>query len=1466
MDRLHILTLFGFLAAVNGAQNVSSSTYLILVSKVVRPGIPTTVSVTNLRDSPVLVVSEIIHGNSSIQTQSNIKAGSTETQVLPAISENDLSYWFPYELSVRGYVRGTLVFSNSTMLHYSPKSMSILLQTDKPIYKPGQAVKIRAVLLTSAGKPYDTQIDIVIMDPRQNRVHQWLSVNTVLGTASREFQLSENPPLGKWEIMASVNEVTQMQAFNVHHYVLPKFEVVVEAPEMLYYKDHLTYAVTAQYLYGKPVTGTLTITYVHGFHGVEAHYRDQKMIDGTVDLSFDVPALYRQKRSDDYLYPYYGGSETSDYININTQVTEHLTGVTQNSTVRISIVMYRYNLEFQHYPATIKPSLSFSLQLKLSTYNNHPLTSDDQDRRVSVTISQQTFSPMIWDDPANLQPRSYNFSKSTQDRFPASAFPYPSGNMPVERLQLYVPADGVLPISTQLAEDVATLTIEAHYEDAHKTLQLYREYSSPSKSYIQLQTTGNFQIGQLLTITVETNFPFSKFHYTVTARGQLLNAGTFNSSSFTLSPDMSWFPMASVVVYCIHPDGEIINDALDVSFTQVLRNNVSLSFGTHRAEPAEAAFLTVSVSEPGSFVGILVVDKGSLDSKRTNDITERKVIEELSKFRTEVSQPLLDWMNMRDPYSVFMTSGMNVLTDAMLNPVYTYLPVFRPELPGEGVQMFTLEEEEQRQRRNFPETWLWLDLNMNQSTTTFLPLTVPDSMTSWVATAFVISENLGVGISAPVELEVFKDFFLSLNLPAYIIRGELLLLEVSLFNYMDQDLEVGYVFVMVQESSMFEFVSLSGEDSSMASMMRVSVWSQNGTTVLFPIRVTELGQVPIIVKASSLYASDSVYQTILVKPEGIEQSFSQTLFLEFPLNKMTLSREMEFNFPANVVPGSQRAMVTAVGDLLGPSISGLDALIQLPYGCGEQNMINFAPDVYILQYLSVTGRVDEEIRSKAVTYMTQGYERELSYQRIDGSFSAFGDSDSSGSTWLSAFVLRCFLQARAFIYIDEAVLMRMAYWLRAQQGPDGAFQEPGRVIHTELQGGLDGSVSLTAYVLMALLDDEEYNRTFSGQVSAAINYLTLKLREGISSNYSLCLVTYALSLAKSPHATTALNELMNRAQIRDDVPTWSSRDSSLSDSWQPRSTDIEMAAYTLLSFYKQGTVEHGFSLMKWLSQQRNHLGGYSSTQDTVIALQALSAYATLSSVEQIDLTITVTDPTDEVATFTINRSNYLLYQCQEIEAKEELHIRVSAVGKGFAVFQLTTFYNIDAKGLSRRRRDDHTHDAFNLDIYVMDYNMYNIYIFICFRLSEDQELNQTGMAILDVGLLTGFSLAESGIPINSLVRRVETSLGEVILYLDSVTKIEECIVVPTTMVFKVTGVEDAAVTIYDYYEPRRRTVRTYTSEARRDLSVCYICGKDCSQCENTEVSVYDSILSSHQSNYLVQCLAFVLLITLALCF
>ena len=45
-------------------------------------------------------------------------------------------------------------------------------------------------------------------------------------------------------------------------------------------------------------------------------------------------------------------------------------------------------------------------------------------------------------------------------------------------------------------------------------------------------------------------------------------------------------------------------------------------------------------------------------------------------------------------------------------------------------------------------------------------------------------------------------------------------------------------------------------------------------------------------------------------------------------------------------------------------------------------------------------------------------------------------------------------------------------------------------------------------------------------------FLETHLALGVSSNYSLCLVTYALALANSSNADLALDQLWRRAEIR----------------------------------------------------------------------------------------------------------------------------------------------------------------------------------------------------------------------------------------------------------------------------------------------------------------------------------------------
>ena len=103
-----------------------------------------------------------------------------------------------------------------------------------------------------------------------------------------------------------------------------------------------------------------------------------------------------------------------------------------------------------------------------------------------------------------------------------------------------------------------------------------------------------------------------------------------------------------------------------------------------------------------------------------------------------------------------------------------------------------------------------------------------------------------------------------------------------------------------------------------------------------------------------------------------------------------------------------------------------------------------------------------------------GYQRELTYRHQDGSYSAFGQSDDSGSTWLTAFVLKSFAQAQQFITVDADDLETSQMWLTASQQENGCFPKIGRVIHKDMKGGLasggESPATLTAYVLAALLE------------------------------------------------------------------------------------------------------------------------------------------------------------------------------------------------------------------------------------------------------------------------------------------------------------------------------------------------------------------------------------------------------------
>lgn len=68
------------------------------------------------------------------------------------------------------------------------------------------------------------------------------------------------------------------------------------------------------------------------------------------------------------------------------------------------------------------------------------------------------------------------------------------------------------------------------------------------------------------------------------------------------------------------------------------------------------------------------------------------------------------------------------------------------------------------------------------------------------------------------------------------------------------------------------------------------------------------------------------------------------------------------------------------GDLMGRAMKNLDKLLAMPYGCGEQNMVLFAPNIFILNYLKSTGQLTKEIQDRATAFLESGKAKACSCQ------------------------------------------------------------------------------------------------------------------------------------------------------------------------------------------------------------------------------------------------------------------------------------------------------------------------------------------------------------------------------------------------------------------------------------------------------------------------------------------------------
>ena len=188
-----------------------------------------------------------------------------------------------YELAVEGPG-----FNASQQLQVESRTV-LFLETDKPVYKPGQTVNIRALLLDPELKPVAGQVVVEAQDAKGIKIFRKTTTSDDYGMSTLDLPLSNEPNLGVWKLTAfSGNRKTQLD-IRVDEYVLPKYDVAVDLPKSwILANEPITGAVSSEYSFGRPVKGEVTITATR-YVGIWEEYASVvEQLDGTT--TFELPA------------------------------------------------------------------------------------------------------------------------------------------------------------------------------------------------------------------------------------------------------------------------------------------------------------------------------------------------------------------------------------------------------------------------------------------------------------------------------------------------------------------------------------------------------------------------------------------------------------------------------------------------------------------------------------------------------------------------------------------------------------------------------------------------------------------------------------------------------------------------------------------------------------------------------------------------------------------------------------------------------------------------------------------------------------------------------------------------------------------------------------------------------------------------------------------------------------------------
>ncbi|NWI52921.1 A2ML1 protein, partial [Calyptomena viridis] len=666
-----------------------------------------------------------------------------------------------------------------------------IIQTDKPIYQPGQTVKFRIMTLD------EEFVALNDSDPKNNQIEQWLNVVPQDGIADLSFQLSDEPLLGTYII--NVTSAKAYGSFSVKEYVLPKFEVLFEAPKQIYALDaNFPLRVCGRYSHGKSVQGRVHVSlcqkiapFLPSTSKPDLCHKFNNQTDeaGCFFTNVSLSSFSRDFR-------YYRDSIIAD-----ASLVEDATGVQINSSSQILISRTAARAVFETLNEYYIPGVPYRGKIKVQDHYGTGM----KNRKVYLVIRfmRRRFIKTYITDGSGIA--SFNLDTTAWNSSSVSL----EGRLTLEDF-------------THTPRRTGFMNAYHHLQPFHVTTKSFLDIHPPTetlpcglKQYVQVTfTLHRDDLGE------DTNRIGFVYYVTgksgIVVRGQrIIQVGKLNmlkgSFSIPLTFTADFSPSPSLVVYAIFPNGGVTADSIHFNIALCFQNQVKVGFPDKEAHTESTVQLQLQAA-PGSLCAVQAVDENMFFMRPENELTSRMVyglfpaayqrgyptqVEEHSDrcVQPQSTSSLLQGKPQNsfqpDIFNLFRNMGLKVFSNlAIKKPSQCShrsdrKPVMDQRITKEQPQFTTHD----RLHHYLSETWIWNMFPVGSNGSRNVSVTTPAAAAEWKVKMFCLTGR-GFGLAPTTHLRTVQPFFVDITLPYSVIHGETFLMKATVFNYLQQCIQV----------------------------------------------------------------------------------------------------------------------------------------------------------------------------------------------------------------------------------------------------------------------------------------------------------------------------------------------------------------------------------------------------------------------------------------------------------------------------------------------------------------------------------------------------------------------------------------------------------------------------------------------------------------------------------------------------